>query len=194
MELSVILPTHNPDPERLRRTLAGLRAQSLPAGRWESIVVNNASTHFPDAAFFGECAPGNLTVIDEPDLGLTAARMRGFAAARGVFAVLVDDDNILDPDYLEQVLAIFAAHPRLGTAGGRSAPEFAGVPAAWTEEFFRSSRCAISVSRNFWRRPSAPPEPRATSIRPVPPSAPAWRCGARLGRRGWSRATATSRC
>jgi hypothetical protein len=62
--------------------------------------------------------------------------MRGFAAARGVFAVMVDDDNVLEPDYLVQVLAIFAAHPKLGTAGGKSLPEFAAVPAEWTQEFF----------------------------------------------------------
>ena len=30
-ELTVIIPAHNPDPGRLRRTLLGMRAQSLPA-------------------------------------------------------------------------------------------------------------------------------------------------------------------
>jgi glycosyltransferase involved in cell wall biosynthesis len=136
MELSVILPTHNPDPERLRRTLAGLRVQTVPAHRWETLLVNNASTRFPAGAFFADCAPDNLTFLDEPALGLTAARLRGLTAARGGLAVLVDDDNVLDPDYLAQVLAIFAAHPRLGSAGGKSVPEFATTPPEWTREFF----------------------------------------------------------
>ena len=56
--------------------------------------------------------------------------------ARSDLAVLVDDDNVLAPDYLEQVLALFAARPRLGTAGGKSRPEFAAEPAGWTREFF----------------------------------------------------------
>lgn len=136
MQFSVILPTHNPDPDRLRRTLLGLRAQTLPATEWEAVLVNNASTSFPDLGFLAECALDNLSVIDEPDLGLSEARRRGFAVARGDFAVLVDDDNVLAPDYLEQVLAIFRAHPRLGTAGGKSVPEFANEPPPWMREFF----------------------------------------------------------
>ena len=136
MELSVILPAHNPDSARLRRTLLGLRQQTLPADRWETLLVNNASTSFPDAAFFAACAPSNLAIVVEPTLGLTAARMRGFATAGGGFAVLVDDDNVLAPDYLAQVLALFAAHPPVGALGGRSFPEFEREPPDWTREFF----------------------------------------------------------
>ena len=135
-ELSVIIPTHDPDPERLRRTLLGLGAQTLPAARWETVLVNNASSRFPDAAFFAACAPANLSIVAEPRLGLTAARRRGLGVAQGDVAVLVDDDNVLAPDYLTQVLAIFAKHPRVGTAGGKSLPEFASEPAPWTREFF----------------------------------------------------------
>lgn len=135
MQLTVILPTHNPDPERLRRTLLGLRAQTLPSAQWELVLVNNASSRFPAGDFFASGVPDNFTIVPEPEPGLTAARMRGFAAARGEFAVLVDDDNVLDPDYLAQVVALFTAHPRLGTAGGKSIPEFATPPEDWTAEF-----------------------------------------------------------
>ena len=135
-ELTVIIPAHNPDSPRLRRTLLGLRAQSLPAARWETVLVNNASESFPDFGFLAECTLENLSVVEEPILGLTAARRRGFDAARADLAVLVDDDNVLAPDYLEQVLALFAARPRLGTAGGKSLPEFATEPPGWTRDFF----------------------------------------------------------
>jgi glycosyltransferase involved in cell wall biosynthesis len=136
MKLTVILPAHNPDPERLRRTLLGLRAQTLSVEEWETVLVDNASAKFPDPGFLAACAPANLSVCAESELGLTAARMRGFTAARADLAVLVDDDNVLSPDYLEQVVAIFATRPRLGTAGGRSAPEFDREPPAWAREFF----------------------------------------------------------
>jgi glycosyltransferase involved in cell wall biosynthesis len=132
--LSVIIPTHNPHEGRLRRTLDGLRAQSLPVGSWETIVVNNASRQFPAEAFFA-AGPANLTIEAEPVLGLTSARRCGFRAARGDLAVLVDDDNVLAPDYLEQVLAIFARCPRVGLAGGRSRPEFEREPVDWEREF-----------------------------------------------------------
>lgn len=135
MQLSVILPTHNPHPERLRRTLLGLRAQTLPTAEWETILVNNASADFPAADFFAGCAPVNFTIIPEPDLGLTAARTRGFVTARGEIAVLVDDDNVLAPDYLVQVLSIFSAYSSIGAIGGKSLPEFESPPPPWTQEF-----------------------------------------------------------
>jgi glycosyltransferase involved in cell wall biosynthesis len=133
---SVIIPTHNPDAERLRRTLEGLRRQQLHMAEWETIVVNNASLHFPPAAFFQTHGPSNLSHVEEPVTGLTPARIRGFEAARGAIAVLVDDDNVLAPDYLVHVKRLFAAHPEVGLLGGKSIPEFESEPPAWSREFF----------------------------------------------------------
>ena len=136
MRLSVIIPTHNPDPGRLHRTLLGLRAQTLPAADWETVLVNNASDRFLVADFFAACAPANFSIALETELGLTAARRRGLTAARGDLAILVDDDNVLAPDYLTNVSTLFAAHPQLGAAGGKSQPGFAVEPAEWMREFF----------------------------------------------------------
>lgn len=136
MQLSVIIAAHNPDPGRLRRTLLGLRAQTHPAADWELVLVNNASARFPAADFFAGCAPPHFAIVDEPELGLTAARRRGLTVACGRLAVLVDDDNVLAPDYLSEVATLFAAHPQVGAAGGKSLPEFAAEPAEWTREFF----------------------------------------------------------
>ena len=134
MRISVIIPTHNPDPVRLLRTLAGLKAQTLPPGDWETIIVDNASTRFPgdDLASSGL----RCRLVAEPVLGLTSARRRGFAEACGALCVLVDDDNVLAPDYLEQVARLFAAHPGVGAMGGRSLPEFELPPHDWQREFF----------------------------------------------------------
>ena len=99
--------------------------------------MDNASTLFPDAAWFVTHAPDRSRVVREAALGLSAARRRGFQEAAGECAVLVDDDNVLAPDYLEQVLAIFAHHPmKVGAAGGRTRPRFDEDPPAWAHEFF----------------------------------------------------------
>lgn len=135
LSLSIILPTHNPHRGRLERTLAGLRAQTLPAAEWETVLIDNASSPLlsPDDL---DGAPANLRIVAEPQLGLTAARRRGVAEARGEFIVFVDDDNVLAPDYLVQALAFFAAHPRVGALGGPVLPEFeAARPAWWNAEF-----------------------------------------------------------
>jgi glycosyltransferase involved in cell wall biosynthesis len=135
MDLSVIIPAHNPHPGRLRRTLAGLRAQTLPPDAWETILVDNASQPPVAAEDFAAAAPANFRIVVEPRLGLTAARRRGFDESRAPVAVLVDDDNILEPNYLKNVVCLFAGHPGLGAIGGKSLPEFERPPAAWESEF-----------------------------------------------------------
>ncbi len=57
-------------------------------------------------------------IVQEERLGLTNARLRGFAEAAGEVIVLVDDDNVLAPDYLEQVVRISREYPFLGTWSG----------------------------------------------------------------------------
>ena len=137
MKLTVILPTHNPDPWRLQRTLAGLCEQTLPLSEWETVLVNNASNYFPDEGFFAKHAPrSNFTIVNEPRLGLTSARQRGFKIARGELAVLVDDDNVLAPNYLEQVIALFLMYAHVGALGGKSIAEFSLPPPTWAAEFF----------------------------------------------------------
>lgn len=133
--LSVIVPAHDPNPARLRRTLAGLRAQTLPRDRWECVLVDNASRHFPAPADYADACPANLRIVQEPRLGLSHARARGFRECAGAIAVLVDDDNVLAPEYLQRVHEIFEAHPRLGAAGGKSLPGFEIDPPAWAAEF-----------------------------------------------------------
>jgi glycosyltransferase involved in cell wall biosynthesis len=133
---SVIVCTHNPDRSRLARTLAGLRAQTMPANAWELVVIDNASTPALPVDHLAPHAPANFRVVRETQLGLTPARRRGFAEARGEFIVMVDDDNVLAPDYLDQVAALFFAHPKLGAIGGKSVGEFeAPRPAWWQPEF-----------------------------------------------------------
>lgn len=169
MRLSVILPTHAPHAGRLARTLAGLRAQTLPAGDWETLIVDNASAPPVDPGAFAPETPANLSVLREPELGLTAARRAGFRAAQGEILVLVDDDNVLAPDYLERVLAAFAAHPRVGALGGRSLPEFEQRPPPWVREFDGLLACRdlgaeLRITPSYAAGPVGP--------RAYPPTAP----------------------
>ena len=57
-------------------------------------------------------------VVREERVGLTNARLRGFAETSGEVIVLVDDDNVLAPDYLEQVVRIAREYPFFGTWSG----------------------------------------------------------------------------
>lgn len=136
MIISVVIPTHNPDTGRFRRTLRALREQTLDSAHWETIIVDNASTRFSADEMLREIASANVRVLREPQLGLTFARRCGLSAARGENIVLVDDDNVLAPDFLAHVTRIFSRHPSLGAIGGKSLPEFDVEPQPWQREFF----------------------------------------------------------
>jgi len=126
--MTVVIPTHNPRPQNMARVLEALASQTLSADAWELLVVDNASAvpvQLPDA--WAGCG----RVIREERLGLTQARLCGIREARGALLVWVDDDNVLELDYLEQAQSAFDARPDLGAAGGRSLPEYEVPPPAW---------------------------------------------------------------
>ncbi len=132
--LTVILCTHNPHSGRLARTLAGLTAQTLPVSDWELLVIDNASTS-PLSANKVFRAHANARIVAEIHVGLTRARLRGIAEAQGELLVFVDDDNVLSPAYLANVVAAFARHPRLVAAGGPVRPVWETPPPAWAAPF-----------------------------------------------------------
>src|SRR4051812_42008996 len=112
VDLTLILPTRNPHPGRLARTLAGIAAQTLGREHWELILVDNGSQP-PLAPALLAPVPGNVRIVREPRAGLTPARLRGIAEARGQLLVFVDDDNVLAPGFLSAAVTRFAALPGL---------------------------------------------------------------------------------
>ena len=132
MQLSVLLCTHRPRPEHLRQTLAALRAQTLPLPEWELLVIDNAS---PEPLRKPPAWHPHTRLLREPRLGLTFARARGIAEARGALLVCCDDDNLLAPDYLARATQLFRAHPQLGAAGGRVQPAYARPLPRWMHPF-----------------------------------------------------------
>ncbi len=132
--ISVILCTHNPREDYLNRVLEGLRCQSLPSSRWELLLIDSASenplsqrvdlTWHPRGSVLRDDSPGHLR-----------ARVRGIQAATEGMLVFVDDDNVLAPDYLEEVLRISDEYPRLGVWGGSVIGEYETPPPAWLEPY-----------------------------------------------------------
>ena len=136
-DISVVICSHNPRPDHLRRTLDGLRAQTLSADRWQLILIDNASTEPLADNCDLSWSPGSFVVI-ESELGLTPARLRGIHESSAPLIVFVDDDNILSPDFLEQALAIARRLPQLGVFGaGKLDPEFERQPSPRMVPFLR---------------------------------------------------------
>lgn len=143
IEISVIIPCHNPNPTRLTQTLSALAQQTLSANRWELVLVDNASTEDLKSAMDLTWHPHHQWIKEET-LGLTHARLAGFRQSKGAIMVLVDDDNCLAADYLEQVLEIFKASPQLGATGGKIIAAFEQKPPPWLANFYN-----MLAIRNF---------------------------------------------
>ena len=143
-EISAIICTHNPRHDYLKRTLDGLRLQSLPQAQWELVVVDNAS----DARLADNWDLGwhvNARHIQEDRLGLTHARACGINELVADLIIFVDDDAVLDPNYLARALQIDHEWPILGAWGGQWFPEFEVEP---DEEQRR--RWTRSFTQDFW--------------------------------------------
>lgn len=125
--LSVIICTHNPRDDYLRRALAALRGQSLPQSHWEILVIDNRSEK-PLANTLDLSWHIRARIIREEELGLTPARVRGLKEAEGDVLIFVDDDNVLNSGYLAFAEAIKQAHPSLGVWGASVEPDFEELP------------------------------------------------------------------
>lgn len=133
--ISVILPTYNPHIERLMKTIQGLKIQSLPLTEWELIIIDNNSTQQFQDTISINWHP-NARIVLEAKQGLTFARMKGFAEAKGEIIVMVDDDNILKEDYLENAYNLFQSDKELGAVGGKSFPLFESTPPHWITQYY----------------------------------------------------------
>ena len=133
--ISVITCTHNPRRDYFERVLAALKAQTLDRGRWEYVVVDNASAEAVEKGLSLSWHPAARCVREER-LGLTHARLRGIRESAGELLVFVDDDNVLDRDYLEAAQRVSEEWAILGAWGGQVRALFDEPPPEWTRPYW----------------------------------------------------------
>jgi hypothetical protein len=148
MLVSVIICTHNPRENYLRRVLDGLQLQTLPPEHWELLLVDNLS-ETPLSGRFDLSWHPHARHLREEELGLSPARLRGIREAVGDVLIFVDDDTVLATNYLEQALAISAQYPFIGAWCGSSLPEYEKPLPEWVgKEVWRLT--VVNVERDVW--------------------------------------------
>ena len=96
MKILVVIPTLD-GRERLLRTLASLERQTVPA---DVVVVDNASTD-GTAEAVAERHPRVRVIGNERNLGFGAAINRAALELEGDVLVLVNNDVVCEPDFLD---------------------------------------------------------------------------------------------
>jgi glycosyltransferase involved in cell wall biosynthesis len=122
-----MIPTHNPNMETLGKVLDALRRQTLPLAEWELIVIDNASNPPLEKRIDLGWHPRSRC-LQEKRRGVFHARSRGLRECRGRIIIGVDDDNVLDPNYVAEALRIAEEWPALGAWGGQIKPVWEAPP------------------------------------------------------------------
>ncbi len=147
-DISLIICTHNPRPNYLRRVLDALKTQTLAREQWELLLLDNASGERLADAWDLSWHPQSRHVRED-EVGLTSARLRGIRESSGELLVFVDDDNVLANDFLSCALDIAQGNPFLGAWGGNVEAEFEEPPPQWLKSHYNILALRI-VDHDYW--------------------------------------------
>lgn len=147
--ITVIICTYN-GTERLLPTLSSIINQEFQPSLFELIVVNNAS-HDDTPEFCKQIlsnAVFHWRIVEEPNLGLNHARLKGLAEAKFDIVLFCDDDNSLSLDYLQIAFELFKGNPRIGALGGCGIPAFEGAKPEWFDRYSHSFAVGPQADRD----------------------------------------------
>lgn len=136
IRFSVIIPTINRS-DMLRQAIEALCQQQNPGCFYEIIAIDNGSTDDTQnmVEAFARESPVSVRYLFEPRRGSHYARNTGFKAARGEILGLIDDDVIVDTNWVKNIVRVYD-NPDISCAGGKLTIRwFNGPPAAWVERF-----------------------------------------------------------
>lgn len=146
--ISVITCSHDPRPDYLARVIVALQGQTIDEARWEFLLIDSGSRE-PLAPRIDLSWQSRARCVREDEPGLTRARLRGIAEATGELLVFVDDDNVLDADFLEQASRIFRDRPDIGSWSGSTRPDFDESPPEWTRRHW-GNLVIRDVQHDMW--------------------------------------------
>jgi glucosyl-dolichyl phosphate glucuronosyltransferase len=131
--LTILICTYNRADE-LGEVVDSLeRQEGVDPGECEVLVVDNNSTDQTRQVISCRQEAGlpNLRYLFEPRQGKSFALNLGIAEARGTFYAVIDDDLILPPTYLRDLISAICDNPESSAFGGKVLPLYQVPPPGW---------------------------------------------------------------
>ena len=149
--ISVIICTYNRD-KYIYNVLKSLAENDFPTEQYEIVLVNNNSTDntIQECARFKQDFP-NVVMREfmETNQGLSYARNRGIQESKGDILVYVDDDALVNKEYLRTYADFFATHPEIDAAGGPIIPQYETEEPTWMSHFTKCLITGYKYNGNF---------------------------------------------
>ncbi len=122
--ISVVICTRNRVALLKEALESVLQSRSMAPGEYEVVVVDNGSHDGTQVVVEAarQRSPCALTYVFEPRTGLSRARNAGLTVARGEFTAFTDDDCLVAPDWLHNVVEVFRQDEELSGVCGRVLP------------------------------------------------------------------------
>lgn len=125
---------------RIQPTLLALQKQQFSGNNinWEVILVDNASTDKTAEVATEIWMKNPITefmIVNEQKPGLMHARHKGLKVAKYEIISFIDDDNWVEPCWIEKIVSIFNKDEKIGACGGRIEAEFEKDIPEWFEEY-----------------------------------------------------------
>lgn len=146
MTLSFIICTYNRD-KYIYQCLSRLAANSHQDD-WEIILVDNHSsddTAVQCQRFATDYSWVNYHYFVEMQQGLSFARNRGIKEANGEWLVFLDDDAMVESDYVNHLLDLLRQYPEAGAFGGQITPFFEEKEPEWMSRWTMGFVSAIDM-------------------------------------------------
>lgn len=137
--VSVVICCYN-SANVIKKTLIKIFNQRVPEEiPWEIIIVDNASTDdtsvIAQQIYDESSCLTPFKIVSEATAGLSAARKKGFEAARYEYIIFCDDDNWLEKDFVRIVYETMINDEKIGVLGGQSKAEVDIAPPKWFDEW-----------------------------------------------------------
>lgn len=154
---SVVIVTHN-NREHIPRCLDAVLRQNMPAGDYEVIVVDNASTD-GGAELIRRRYPHVKLLSLEANYGFAAGNNRGARLARGEWIVFLNADTEVEPDWLSQLLRVAESRPDIGAVHAAQRLDWASSQRGQGDRLLVPDLCPWGFVRYFPVRPEDAPFP-----------------------------------